>query len=333
MAIPGVHIKTEQVVVTRGLGGQASTPAIPLTDAAESTLPPSPGNKYTKAGILKLVDQNKDEINKYFNITSAIANFAIFAGANLNLFEASEEGLLVKTGNFLARIATAARGVTGAVDCYIKNNLIPLIGSVLEPVVSLFVKSGYYLWLARGFPQSIRQVQAYTKRLGSEFKTSDGKTIKLSSKDGDNFANYGISTIDGFTNTLREMGKSVKELARTPFKKEGFFSRAMIACASFQFLGPVVALLGLHKLGALFRDTGGVLVDAIYMTDKDKDTPSYVIPGSCWMGAAIADYAKLWQPIDDTVKNLTQFSNGLDQIAGILESRANFGNKSANKVA
>ena len=63
------------------------------------------------------------------------------------------------------------------------------------------------------------------------------------------------------------------------------------------------------------------MVDVAYMMKT-----SYFAAGACWIVSAASDYGKLWNPINDTVKNLTQLSNTGDPVAAIFESNANFEN-------
>ena len=51
---------------------------------------------------------------------------------------------------------------------------------------------------------------------------------------------------------------------------------------------------------------------------------SYFAAGACWIVSAASDYGKLWDPINDTIKNLTQLSNTGDPVAAVFESNANF---------
>ena len=144
----------------------------------------------------KTINDNKDGINTSFNLTSGIVNFLGFLNGNFN-FVSMDEETVEKTCNFFAKLGTASRGITGAADCWAKNNLIPLVGSILEVPIALFT-NGYDLWLGRGLAQSVRQVQATIKRRGMKITTSDKKEITLSTKDGDDFAKYGIGMWDGF---------------------------------------------------------------------------------------------------------------------------------------
>lgn len=260
----------------------------------------------------------KSEINKWAHISSAAVNTFTFLNGNFNFLNIENE-TQEKIGNFFARCTTAVRGLTGAVDCLGKNNLIPFIGNVLEIPTAVFA-SGYNLWLARGIPQSIRQVQGIIKRSKMKIKDANGKETPLSEEDGDHFKKYGISMKDGFLYSAKELRKILKDLFTNPFKKEQFFSRSVLFCSLFQLAGPVVAFLGLKKTGAFSRDLGGALIDGAYMQD-----PAYRTGGVLWIGSAICDYGKLFSFFSDKLNNITQLSLAFDALAAIFESKANFG--------
>lgn len=270
------------------------------------------------------LQENKNAINTGANLTAALANLFVFLNGNFKFLDIDDE-FQEKLGNFFAKIGTATRGITGAVDCYAKKNLIPLIGSVLEVPTAMFT-NGYNLWLARGIAQGTRQFQAIIKRRGMEVSDSDGKKFKLSQEDGDNFAKYGLGFWNGFTNSAKEIGKMFVEVVKNPFDQEQKFSRSILFCSMFQIIGPVVAFLGLDKLGAFLRDTGGAAVDVGYMLDKrEPGKPSYFPAGLLWIGSAVCDFAKRFEGIEGSINNLTQLSLFFDPAAAIYESRANFG--------
>ena len=275
----------------------------------------------TAKNIFSFISTNKKQITTGFSSTSALANLFTFLNGNFNFLNLDNEKL-IKVSNFFARCGTAVRGITGAVDCYGKNNIIPFIGSILEVPTAIFT-NGYTLWLARGIPQSIRQIQGLLKRRFMDV-IINGEKAQLKS---DNFSAYGISKSEGFKYSVKEIGKIIKELFTKPFSKGNRFAHSMLSCSMLQFTGPVIAFLGLRKIGAFLRDLGGVLVDGAYMMDR-----KYFPGGLCWIISAVADYGKLWQPIADAIPNLTQLSNTGDPIASIFESFANFGDKSDDEV-
>ena len=274
----------------------------------------------------KYLYENKEKINSYVHIAAATANALTFLNGNFNFVDIGEE-LQETISNFFSRFGTATRGITGAVDCLMKKNLIPLIGSILEVPIAFFAK-GDDLWLMRGIAQSIRQVQGVIKRRGMGVTLSNGNKITLSTEDGDNFSKYGISTMEGLTSSLKEYGKIIGEYFTCPLKKEKIFSRANSFCSFFQGGGPILYMLGFEKFGPFFRDLAGALIDGAYIMDERKaNEPSYVPAGTLWIGSAICDYLKRFEGISSSVKNLTQLSLLFDMVAAIFESRANFGNK------
>ena len=270
------------------------------------------------------INDNKDTINTSFNLASAAANFLGFLNGNFNFVSLDEE-TVEKACNFFAKLGTASRGITGAADCWAKNNLIPLVGSTLEVPIALFT-GGYDLWLARGLAQSIRQEQATIKRRGMKITKPDGKEITLSTKDGDDFTKYGIGMWDGFIYSIKELGKVFKEIFTTPFAKDGQrFGRAVTFCSVFQGGGPIIALLGLDKLGAFIRDLAGGLIDIAYMMDEKKPgRRSYFPAGLLWLGTAAIDFEKRVSLFSGNWNSLTQLSLALDPLAAIYESRANY---------
>ncbi len=262
--------------------------------------------------------ENKKKINNWTHISSAAVNIFTFLNGNFRFLNIEDE-IQERIGNFFARCTTAVRGLTGAIDCLGKNNLIPFIGNVLEIPTAVFA-SGYNLWLARGIPQSIRQVQGVIKRSGMKIKDINGKEVPLSEEDGDHFKKYGIGMKDGFLYSVKELGKILKDTFTDPFKKEQFFSRSVLLCSLFQLGGAVTAFSGLKKIGAFFRDLGGALIDGAYMQD-----PAYRTGGALWIGSAICDYGKLFSFFSDKINNITQLSLAFDALAAIFESKANFG--------
>ena len=286
----------------------------------------SPHNKQEFPKLIKnsfdFISKNKSKINNSVHAISALSNFLTFLNTNFHFINVDNE-ILEKISNFWARCCTATRGLTGGIDCTIKNNLVPLIGNALEVPVAAFT-SGYLLWLARGIPQSIRQVQGMVKRRNLTIKLQDGKeeTVKT-----DNFAKYGIGMLESMKYSIREIGKITKELFTTPFSKNEEFSHSVLICSAFQFVGPIIAYFGAHKIGAFVRDLFGAFLDIGYILDPQKDPtkPSYLPGGISWIFSAFCDYGKRINYINEKISDLTQLSNTFDAVAGMFESRANFG--------
>lgn len=268
-------------------------------------------------------DNHKITINNIGNLIGAIPNLFGALNSITGLFNISDETSEKWFGNF-SKISTVTRGITGAVDCFNKRNLIPLVGSLIELPVA-FLSSGYNLWLARGIPQSIRQIQAVIKRREMTVELADGKKVTLGKKDGDDFSKYGLGFIDGFKASIKELGNIFKEIGKNPFDftSEGSFSKNMLGCSTLQFIGPIISLVS-EKAGAFIRDTGGMLVDFAYMTDKDDPEKKYFKGGVAWIGSAICDYAKRFVEVDSFKGFFNHMSMFLDPIAAIFESQGNF---------
>ncbi len=270
----------------------------------------------------KYLYEKRGNINTYVHGASAVANAFVFLNGNFNFLNIGDE-LQEGVSNFVSRCATATRGLTGVLDCQMKNNLIPMLGAAMEVPVAILAK-GDDLWLMRGIAQSIRQFQGVIKRSGMKHPDKEG--VVLSTEDGDDFTENEISMFKGFTASIKEAGKIIGGMFTSPFKEERRFSRSVLFCSMFQGGGPILHMLGFEKLGPFFRDLAGALIDVAYITDKKKaDEPSYVPAGSLWIGSAICDYAKRFEGVSDSVKNMTQLSLFFDMLAAIYESNANFG--------
>lgn len=266
--------------------------------------------------------------NNIGNFLGAIPNLFGALNSITGLFNISEEASEKWFGNF-SKLSTVTRGITGTIDCFNKRNLIPLVGSLIELPVA-FLSSGYNLWLARGIPQSIRQIQAVIKRRQMTVELADGKKVTLGKKDGDDFKKYGLGFVDGLKASVKELGSIFKEIGSNPFDfditSDKFFSKAMLGCSTLQFIGPVVSLLS-EKIGVSIRDAGGMLVDFAYMTDKDDPEKKYFKGGVAWIGSAICDYAKRFVEVDSFKGFFNHMSMFLDPIAAIFESQGHMGKK------
>ncbi len=297
------------------------------TEPEKNQNPDKPPEKKFFNDTHKYLYEKKESINKYVHMASATVNALTFLNGNFNFFDLGDE-LQEGISNVVSRCATGTRGLTGILDCHMKQNLIPLLGSAMEVPVAVFAK-GDDLWLMRGIAQSIRQFQGVIKRSGMKHPNS-GEI--LSTKDGDDFPKYGITMFKGFTASLKEAGKIAGEFFTSPFKEEKRFSRSVLFCSLFQGGGPIMHLFGFEKLGPFFRDFAGALIDVAYITDKkEPGKHSYVPAGTLWIGSAICDYAKRFEGVTDSVKNMTQLSLFFDMLAATFESRANFdtGNNSS----
>ena len=206
---------------------------------AGSTLP------FSFQRTLHSLYENKRTINNSILSVGAITNGFIFLNGNFNFFDIDNE-TMEKVGNFFARLGTFARGFTGSLDCYFKNNLIPWIGNVLELPIAVLT-SGEKLWLARGLSQSVRQIQGLIKnRFIEEVTLPDNTKARLKT---DNFNKHGISMKDGALYSLKEIKKVFRELFTNPLEKKNLFSNTLISCSTLQFIGPIIAFSGLYKLG------------------------------------------------------------------------------------
>ena len=272
----------------------------------------------------QFINNHKNPINIIANIVGAIVNLFTFLNGNFKFTNISQNRL-EGVSSFFAKIGVVARGVTGSVDCYNKNNLLPLLGFLGEIVTPFLLRGSNSLWLARGVSQGIHQSQGVIKRRGITTER-DGTEITLDKNDGDDFAKYGIKTGEGFWLVLKDFGKIIKELFTSPFKGEHKFSHSVFVCSLGQIVGPLISLFGLNKIGAGIRDLCGGLVDVGYIMDKkEKGQPSYLPCGSVWICSAIVDFFKRFNFISTLIKNLTQLSLFFDGIAAAYYGWANFG--------
>ena len=307
----------------------ATKPPVPSAQTEQNIETTETPNNPLKV-VHKFISENKTEINTTANVFGALTNLFAFLEGNFHLFNMDTDKLET-ISTFFAKCATSARGITGAIDCFNKNNLIPLLGFAGEVPVAIFA-SGFNLWLARGIPQGINQFQGILKRRGITTEVN-GKTITLSREDGDDFKKYGISMFEGLKLSFIEFGKIIKELFTKPFKGEQRMPHSVFVCSIFQILGPILHLSGLKTFGAWMRDTFGAAVDVGYILDKKKaDEPSYGPAGAAWIGSAMVDYLKRLDYFESRVSNSTQLSLFFDGIAGAFYGIANFG-KSAKKTA
>ncbi len=273
------------------------------------------------------INENKKKINTAFCIAASITNLFVFLNNNINFFNVDSESS-EKVGNFFARLGVVVRGITGGLDSFNKNNLLPFLGFMGEIISGLFI-GGDNLWLARGIAQGTHQSQGIIKRRGIKV-TKDGKEITLGKNDGDNFKKYKIKRGEGLWLTIKELGKIIKELFTNPFNKEQLFSHSVFTCSLGMIVGPLIYLSGLKKLGAGIRDFGGAAVDWGYMIDKrEKDEPSFIPCGTVWNGSALVDFIKRFDFFTSKLKSLTQLSLFFDGIAAAYYANANFGKKEA----
>ena len=283
---------------------------------------------------LNYVKKHKFKITLFTNIVSAVVNFLGFLTGNDfigDVFNLDDEGR-GKVCSFFAKVATASGGITGAIDCYYKKNFVPLLGFTGELPTAMFA-SGFNLWLARGAPQGTNQFQGLLKRRGIKFER-DGVEYTLPKDDGDDFAKYGISWIEGIKLSFKDFGKLISELFTKPFNKDDMFTHSLFTCSVFQITGPAIALAGAIESGAFVRDLFGGLVDVAYILDKkEKDEPTYVPAGVVWILTAIVDMAKRFDFINDKLKNLTQLSLTFDPIARIFYTITNLNTKKTNANA
>lgn len=276
-------------------------------------------------------DDALDTVNRIGNLIGAVPNIfgAIFSA--LGIFQPSEE-TSEKIYGTASKISTITRGVTGAIDNIKKGNPIPFIGSILE-IPTALTSSGFLLWLRRGIPQSIRQLQSALKYRVINVTTTDGKKVETT---GEHWGSLNLGFKERVRASLSEIGLIFKEIFTDPFGKDPNKtpeenkiirnSKSMMGCSSLQFLGPIIAMAS-EKAGAFVRDLGGALVDFVYLGDKN---PNYRNGGKFWIGSAVFDFAKRFTENERLKGFAHHLSVFLDPIAAIFESRGNFDEK--NKV-
>lgn len=272
-----------------------------------------------KNKVHDFLSENKVTINLAANVASSVLNTGIFLNLNHQVFNVDED-VQQAVGNLFVKTSTAIRGVTGSVDCYDKNNPIPLIGFAMEPFVSALAQ-GENHWVLRGTGQGINQMQSVYKRRGMNI---DG--AQMSKQDGDDFASYGIGMGKAFTHSIKEYGNIWKEISKGEFHGDKMFTNLITIFTSVQTIGAPLFMMGFEKAGFWMRDIFGSLVDVVFLFDKkEKDEPSYVWPGLGWIGSAVVDAAKRYDTFSGRFNGLTQLSHALDGIAGATYGFANFG--------
>jgi hypothetical protein len=269
-----------------------------------------------------------DTVNRIGNLISAIPNFfgAVFAAFGILQMEEENTERIYGTAG---KVSTITRGITGAIDNVRKGNPLPFIGSILE-IPTALTSSGFYLWLRRGFPQSIRQIQSILKNRVVSVKTLAGEVLETT---GHEWGNLSLGLKERVMVSFKELGKIFKEIVTNPRGKDPnksdkgneaiINSRFMLAMSTLQFTGPLIAPFH-EKLGDLDRNTGGIGVDFGYMREENKN---YKTCGRFWVGSAIFDFAKMTIE-NERLKGLFHHTSVfLDPLAAIFESRGNFDTK------
>lgn len=297
-------------------------------------------------------DETKKLLNYVANGGAALFNLFTFINGNFHFTEAIQEKLETFSET-ISRVATGTQGLVLAADTWKTKNLIPLIGFFLEIPVAIFTK-GQELWVRRGIPQALGQFYRIIDQReiideNGNPKLKDGKVQVIGgdfSKNGNNLGWW-----KGFTTTLKEMPKLIRELIDDSSKIKKL-PHGLFQASIFQSLGTVVSLFGFNKLGPGIRDAAGILCDYALMRDENlRNIPTNALPpvtqqpkqnslglnfssifvwsGFVYMCAAIVDFAKRFEYFLDKVNNLTDFSLFFDRGAALMYTMGNLNIKRA----
>lgn len=316
-----------------GIGKGVQPAALPCQNLA------LPENK-----ALQFLKEYNNEINYVVNGGASVFNLLTFINGNFPFVEPIQEGLETLS-KFYTKCATGTQGFLTAIENYKRENLLPLIGNVLEVPVAIF-SSGYNLWLSRGVAQGLSQFQrVFEKRplRDKEGNPIEGKFLTRDfSKSGDGSR---LGWIGGLKTVCKEIPKILRELFQDPLNKIKDSTHLMFFFSLWQIIGASIGFTGLNKLGSGIRNLGGAAVDIALMQDKSIETQSdsvsklnsnkksktdYAISGSIWIGSEIVDFLKRFDFFSDRINNLTNLSLFFDRFAATFMTRGNLAPK--NKV-
>ena len=217
------------------------------------------------------LEKHNKKINYLFNGGASLLNFITFVNGNFHFLDGIQ-GFLEKFSEYYTKCATGIQGILGAEACIRFRNVIPLIGNALEVPIAYF-SSGFNLFLMRGISQSLNQTLRIIDQ--REVINKDGKP-KLDRYNvpyviGGDFSKggNGLGLMNGFTTMIKEFGKMVMELFKKPSSNIKKLSHALFFVSIFQFVGGMIGLLGLKKIGAFIRSVAGAGVDFSLMRDKN----------------------------------------------------------------
>lgn len=293
----------------------------------------------------KKVDQSqliKEVINVFANGGAAVSNLVTFANGNKEFLSIPQESLENFSG-VLSKVATGVQGVILGIDAYTKRNLIPLLGYIAEIPISIF-SSDFDFWVCRGLSQGLGQFQGILDRRRLKINDEEQKIQEITTiKEEDKIVEkveerniymsdiMGMSTWgENFKITLKESWGIIKELFTNPKTIKNFSTGLFISSVS-QITGMLMTVFGSKNIGPLVRDIAGAGVDVALITDKKKDA-LFKTAGYTWVLAAVADYAKRFSFIDNSIKNLTNLSLVSDRLASLLYAHENLNIQSSHKV-
>lgn len=291
----------------------------------------------------RIIEKYKNEIG-WINVTSNGIGIATHLATFLLGNFSPQSGLiepLEKACNFLYRTAKGIQGLICGVDAAEKRNSYPLFGNAMEVLISLLVKDDYNRWRYRGIAQGTTQFMKIFEQK-SKYEDENGKPIPGPNGKiefvGADFSDAGF--VKGFEAVTKEIPKITKELINEPVKRMKQFSHSTFLFSLFMIAGSALTFLGLPRLGAAFRDTGGAAVDITFMLEKDiKDNPnvqksqagsnfflgksSLFWAGVAWIWASVFDFLKIFPYFSEKVSHITQLSLASDLGASILYNISN----------
>lgn len=262
----------------------------------------------------------KQVIGASTNGLAAASNLAAFVNGNFSTSLGIEQDTLESYSEGLTKFATGLQGLVLGIDTIQKRQLIPAIGFLSEIPIALFTKEED-LWLARGFSQGLGQFQVLMDRRklivnGQEQKDKDGKDLYVS----DMFNSLGWGDI---TKTyLKESFGIAKEIIQKPSTLKDI-SHNLLVTSVGQAIGGVAGVTGFKATGRALRDVFGIGVDFSFITDAKEKFSWFVMAGWTWIVAAVADYVKGIEVVNESIANLTNLSLVSDRGASLLYTIGN----------
>lgn len=312
----------------------AITPGTRIVDPSTSQL--------RENKILQYIRTHNNEINYLFNGGASLVNLLTYLSGNFPFLESLREKLEVLSG-FYTKCATGMQGFLQALENYKRENLLPLIGNILEIPVAVF-STGYNLWLYRGIAQGISQFQRILEK--RPLRDKDGNPIsgKYLTRDFSKGANGSqLGWMGGMIASIKEMPKILKELIQDPKNKIKDSTNLMYFASLGQISGALIAMTtGLDKLGSAIRNIGGTGVDISLILDKNiktqldtdieednkkKSKTDYTISGCTWLGSELVDFFKRFEFFSSKAECLTNLSLFFDRAAATFMTKGNLAAK------
>ncbi len=270
----------------------------------------------------------KQAINNGANWGAAACNILTFANGNFN-FLGSVQDVLEKASEIFTKLTYNITSLAGTIDLWEKKNLIPFAGFA-SGVPLTMMNSHYNLFLAYGIPYGLGNFAIIT----DQREVVDKKGEPILDKDGNvqlingDFSKRGWMT--GFSTTLRESGKMIKELIEKPQRIKKI-SHALFTSSVFEMFGPIVSYLGLEKIGSFIRSSGTIATQTAFLLHNDSNKKasienhgkmtlksSIAMGGLFGIGGSAIDFLKRSEFISEKIPNLTNLSLALDRAMGAL---------------